>query len=374
MKAPVTAIIATLVAIVAFSAGRLSSGKNRDQDPSSPETPGRKASVRSGSQAAGSNRKSDATVRSGNLVADHALTVEEARLLTSEQRMAFLTQGAMSWNSSNQSTLLSGVIAALTKEEIGPATDILGGVQDRGNYQTQEVWDALWTQWGRVDPAKALGFFAKDNSGKSASDARNMMTGWLEADPVAAFAWAKQPKQSNLEAAAAALAITRNANGDPKRMEATILALPADDLTRTACLQDYFDLASMAGEGQGAAVTYDQLSPTLRAAGWPVAIQRLTYQDPQAAARWLESHAGDPGRDYRLAHRLVADLVPSDPAGTMAWAVTLPGLTDDSPSHQIHPAEVAASTWLEIDPIAAQAWLKSHAATVPSVQPMFEKE
>jgi hypothetical protein len=61
-------------------------------------------------------------------------------------------------------------------------------------------------------------------------------------------------------ATAAALAITRNANGDPKRMEASILALPTDapehDLTRTACLQDYFDLASMSAQGQGAAETW----------------------------------------------------------------------------------------------------------------------
>ncbi|HEY1122220.1 MAG TPA: hypothetical protein VGE67_11500, partial [Haloferula sp.] len=244
MKASVTAIIATLIAILAFFAGRSGASKGRVGNPTDSEAPGRGTTVSSLSASSNSGRKpksaADSDSRAVSFVSDHALTVEEARALTSEERMALITRGGMSWNSGNQIALMGGVIAALTKDEIGPATEILGGIQDRGNFQTQEVWNALWTQWGRVDPTKALEFFAAEHSGKSKSDARNMMTGWIETDPLAAFAWAKQPKQSSLEAAAAALAITRNANGDPKRMEASILALPADSpASETPVLQGF---------------------------------------------------------------------------------------------------------------------------------------
>jgi len=378
MKAPVTAIIATLVAILSFVAGRWGSGKDRgssDKAPAGSAAPGDETTA---SSLAGSSRKAkskaDPEGRPANFVSDHALTVEEARALTSEERMALITRGGMSWNSGNQAALMCGVIAALTEDEIGPATQILGGIQDRGNFQTQEVWDALWTQWGRVNPTKALEFFANDDSGKSKGDARHMMTGWLEADPLAAFTWAKQPKQSGLEAAAAALAITRNANGDPKRMEASILALPADEITRSACLQDYFDLASMAGEGLGAAETYDQLPSALRSAGWPVTMQRMIHQDPQAAAEWLATHSGDAGRNYQIAHEMVGEMVSRNPAATLTWAMKLPGLYDTSSTRQVHPAEIAISQWLEVDRPAATAWLQSHSADASWTKPLIEGE
>ncbi|RYD68733.1 MAG: hypothetical protein EOP83_00070 [Verrucomicrobiaceae bacterium] len=391
MKASVTAIIATLVAICAFFAGRMGAGKENASDKANREASGDAVTVSSISGGGRSDwtPKSNADQQSKQVsfVSDHALTVEEARALTSEERMALITRGGMSWNSGNQIALMDGVIAALTKDEIGPATEILGGIQNRGNFQTQEVWNALWTQWGRVNPTKALEFFADDHSGKSKSDARHMMTGWLEADPLAAFAWAKQPKRSDLEAAAAALAITRNANGDPKRMEASILALPADNpvdgtlilqgspratdfvaqpgynQTRSACLQDYFDLVSMVGDGQDAAKTYDQLPPALQSSGWSVALQRMILQDPQVAAEWLTTHASDPGYDNPLTLSLAVDMANQDPGAAMAWATKMPGLNESGPgTGKIHPAQAALGTWLNDDPEAASAWLRSNAA------------
>ena len=372
MKASVTAILAALVAIIGFLAGRMGAAKDKTNDPADTKASGGDTTVSSLSGPTGGDRKpkpkAEVESRPITFVSDHALTVEEARALTSEERMAMITRGGMSWNSGNQLALMSGVIAALTQDEIGPATEILGGIQDRGNFQTQEVWSALWTQWGRVNPTKALEFFAQENSGKSKSDARNMMTGWLETDPQEAFAWAKQPKSSNLEAMAAALAITWNANGDPKRMEASILSLPADspeyEMTRAACLQDYYDLVSMSGQGQGAAETYDQLPAALRSTAWPVTLERMILQDPQAAAEWVTSHISDPGRDYGLTISLASQMASSDPVAAIAWATRLPG---EDPVHS------AFGTWMQQDSEAALAWLRANAADAPWAKPYLDR-
>ena len=220
---------------------------------------------------------------------------EKVALLSSEERMALLADGALIYNSANQAAVLCGVISALTKEEIRDAANILGRIQDRGNGITQPVWDALYKQWGRVDPVVALAHFGIDAVSKSPADAKHVMAGWLETDSSAALAWATLPKQAPLEAAAAAYAITSSTGGDRKRLEAAILELPADSQMTRACLEDFFDLASLAGEGQTATAIYDGLAPSLRAAAWPVTKRRLTFAEPAEAAAWMEKHANDPG-------------------------------------------------------------------------------
>jgi len=208
----------------------------------------------------------ETSVRPESLAHCERVSAEKAALLDSRARMRLLADGALVYHSANQVAVLCGVISALTKEEIREALGILCGIQERGNYQTQQVWDSLWKQWGRVDPMVCLADFAAGADARSRADARNVMIGWLETDSAAALAWAKEPRQAPLEAAAAAQAIASHAHGDLKQLQFAILALPADGLTATECLQDYFDLASLAGEDQTAANTYDNLPAALRPA------------------------------------------------------------------------------------------------------------
>jgi hypothetical protein len=298
------------------------------------------------------------------------ISAEKAARLSSAERMALLVNGAMVYNSGNQTAVLCDLISTCTKDEIREAARLFSEVQERGNFQTREVWDSLWKQWGRVDPMGCLKDAGENAPAKSPGDVRNVMAGWLETDAAGALSWAKEPKQDSLQAAAAALAITQSANGDFKRLESLIRALPSDGLTRQACLQDYFDLVSLAGESQSVPATYEQLDPSLRADAWPVAMQRLSYGDPQEAFSWLQNHAGDPGRDYRVVECLFDELAEKDPAGTLKWVVELPApLIDDPFAEQTHPALMVMRKWQQQDPAAAAAWLKTQPPDAPWALP-----
>lgn len=286
------------------------------------------------------------------------MSTEQAVLLTSKERLAALADGAAIYQSGNQVVVLCGLISALTKDEMREAMAILGGVQDRGNFQTQEVWDTLWKQWGRVDPMGCIADFGEDARSKSRKDARNVMAGWLETNADAALAWAMEPKTAPLQAAAAALAITNNANGDLNQLQSAIRALPADSPTARECLNDYFDLASLTGKDPSAADIYDELDPALQAAAWPVAMRRLALADPQQAATWLEKHASDPGADYSSTSGFVQELAMQDPAGTAKWAMNLPGVLEKGTNN--NPLIIVISQWAEIDPEAAKAWAKAN--------------
>ncbi len=298
------------------------------------------------------------------------LSAEKAARLSSAERMALLVNGAMVYNSGNQTAVLCDLISTFSKEEIREAARLFSEVQERGNFQTREVWDSLWKQWGRVDPMACLASAGRDDSARSHGDVRNVMAGWLETDAAAALAWAKGPTKGKLEAAAAAFAITQSANGDMEKLFVAISSLPSNSLTTRECFHDYFDLASLAGEGQSVPAIYDQLDPSLREEAWPVAMQRLSYGDAQQAVSWLQNHAGDPGQKYRVVERLIDELADKDPAGTLKWAIELPvPLIEDPFDEQMHPAVVVMRKWQQQDPAAAAAWLKTQPPDAPWALP-----
>jgi hypothetical protein len=272
--------------------------------------------------------------------------------LTSDERLDLLANGALAGDYGNQEAMLCGLISVLTREEIREAAQILAAIQSRGNSQAPEVWKSLWKQWGRLDPEGALEFCA---GGRTAGDARNVMAGWLETQSDAALAWARMPGKSSLDAAAAALAIGWDAGGDPRRMEAAILNLPAGDATTAACIEEYFDMAMVSGNGQDAAATYEKLPAALRPAAWSAAARRIGYGDAAAAKEWLSQHATDPGRNYDSLARLFDSLSYRDPAGTAEWAARLPYSPE---SDRVNPAAYPFMRWRQTDPGAAAAWLE----------------
>lgn len=298
-------------------------------------------------------------------------SAENAARLTSKERLELLANGALVSDYGNQAAMLCGLISVLTKEEIGEAMNILGGIQDQGNRQSQVVWDSFWKQWGRVDPEVCLADFGENAVSKSPTDSRNVMTGWLEIDADAALAWARKPGKAPLEATAAALAISRSANGDLKQFETAILKLPADGATAKACLEDYFDLASLAGKDQTAATIYQQIPAELRPAAWTVAAKRIGYGDPATAKAWLTAHAADPGQDYDAISDLFNSLMHEDPAGTARWAAQLPAEPGSDQIRggriPIHPGFQAVRNWMQKEPAAAEAWLKTQPPDAPWV-------
>ncbi len=286
---------------------------------------------------------------------------QTARRMTSKQRLDLLGKGALVYDGGKQAEMLCGVINALTKEEMQTAMDLLAQAQDGGNACAQIVWDTLWKQWGRVDPVACIKYLNATPNSKSRSDARHVMEGWLETDADAALAWAKDAKNTRLDAAAAAMAMTWNSGGDLKQLGEAILSRPPGDKAARDCMWDYFDLASLSKDSPTAGRIYDDLPPGLKEAAWPVTLQRLTYTDPQSAKDWLQQHANEPGHSYLEAGRLVYDLSRKDPEGTAKWAAGLPIVLGQDQ----HPASIAISRWMQSDPQAAKAWL----ATLPQDSP-----
>jgi hypothetical protein len=289
------------------------------------------------------------------------LSEQGARRMSPEERLDILAKGALVFDGNKQADMLCGLLAAMTKEEMPEATRLLAEAQDGGNACAQAVLDTLWKQWGRVDPVGCIEYFAANSGSKTRSDARFLMEGWLEVDPAAALAWARQPRESRLDSAAAAMAITWDSSGDPKRLQGELLSMPAGSPVTRECLLDYFDLASLDKDSPSAAEIHARLPPALQQAAWTVTLQRLTYTNPQAAKDWLEKHAGDPGQDYNDAGRLIEELCRRDLAGTAKWAAGLP----PAQGPHRHPAEKAIDTWLRADRPAALAWL----ATLPPGSP-----
>ena len=263
-----------------------------------------------------------------------------------------MRKGALISDGLKQEAFLSGVLPTLSKDELEQAIALLGKAQDRGNFCAQGVWDEVWRQSGRVNAEGCLSSFAKDTS---RSDSRHVMEGWLEADPEGTLAWAKTPKSSHHEAAAAAYALSHEAGGDAAKLLSTISSLPIDEAVKTECLKDYFDLADISGQTQGTASTYDQFPPTLKPQAWETTMQRLCYTDPQEAVDWLASHVNDAGRDYRSTERLFGDLAKDDPAGTADWAAKLPAAPDGS----FPPTQIVYASWRTRDSAAAQAWIET---------------
>jgi hypothetical protein len=292
------------------------------------------------------------------------LAVEDAARLTSEERIALLKTASVLGDPEKQADILCGLISAMNEEELLECTRTLLDAQRKGNAWSQEVWNTLWTQWGRVNPEACLALSKTGerypgwnglNGLNTYNDYRCLMAGWLDARPDAAMAWAHEAKDNRSEAAGAAFAITHSANGDLGKMEAAILAVSSDKLTARACFRDYFDLAVAAEDKPLPSAVYDRLNPALREAAWSETMERMAYTDPREAAAWLTKHAGDPGCDYSELTQFVSSLAGEDPAGTAQWAIALPVVNPQAG----HPAALAFSRWMQADPAAAGAWLES---------------
>jgi hypothetical protein len=366
MKPTAILAIVACTAVAAFLVGRM--GKEKDDVRKS----SRDGAV-AASRSAGRSLVETRADRPGKRppapqpeAASGVVTLEQARSMTREERLAMIEKGAKLAGGTAQKDLILGVIGALQAGEMRDAVDLIGKAQRNGNYQAPEVWAAMWTQWGKVAPEDCFARFRERPEGKGRNDVRNTMRGWLETAPASALAWAKQPDRTPLEASAAALAISHGAQGDAAKLQATILDLP-EGVLRKETLKDLYDMEGMKDGGRSPAVIYTEMPETLKADAWSVTAQRLAFSDQEAAKSWITEHAGEPGTDYGATQRMVMDLANGDAAAATKWAVDLPGLPNaegEYPAFGIHPVAIAGSRWLQVDPEGFKTWL----ATQPQDQ------
>lgn len=364
MKTPLALLFIAIVVIAAFLLGR-----GKDGDVRKSEVANAQASTPVQTSA---NVKSMVKKRVGPDV----LTLEQASALSHEERIDLLKKAAVLADPEKQADILCGLLSVMTEEQLLEATRTLLDAQRKGNAWSQDTWNALWTQWGRVDPEACL---ALSKTGKpypgwnglnglnTPDDYRCLMAGWMEADPAKALAWAREPKDNFREATGAAFAITSSANGDLKKMEEAILTLPGDDLTMQACFQDYFDLA--VSNGEKPASMYEGMSARMREAAWPEVVSRLGTASPEEAFAWYDQHGKDPGSNDRTAAEMIFGFAEKNPEDTMAWAsnikedFTIEGFTG-------HPAMLIYNVWMMHDQGAANAWLEKQPATTPWIARM----
>lgn len=367
MKTSLAVLFIAVVGVAAFLIGRGSPGSGTPADKGSKELNTR--TVSSQAVASSTPRKPAIKPRTGPDV----MTFENAARLTPEERIAMLKKAAVLADPEKQADILVGLISAMTQDELAESTRSLLDAQRKGNAWSQEVWNTLWTQWGKVNAEACLELSKTGerypgwnglNGLNTYNDYRCLMAGWLEAHPDKAMAWAQEPKDNLREAMGAAFAITSSANGDLKQMEAAILSIADNELTMKACFTDYFDLASSKGEKPEA--LYERMDPKLRAAAWPETMDRLGKGNPDEATAWFEKHGNDPGRDNESVVGFIVKLAEKDPAETVKWAGALPA----SAPGTISPVEIAFSVWVQRDSAAASEWLRNQPAGTPWIARM----
>ncbi|MES2437862.1 MAG: hypothetical protein V4584_02260 [Verrucomicrobiota bacterium] len=370
MKTPLAFLLVVLIGIAAFLMGRGELG-----GPPRPEVPEINTRTAPSQPAAAA---ADGSAGAKNRIGSGVLSTEKAGKMTPAERVALLKKAALLADTGKQSDILCGLISAMTQEELIESTQVLLDAQFHGNSWSQDVWNALWTQWGRVAAVACLELSKQSSGNKTwngfkglntTNDYRCLMAGWLETNPEEALAWARQDKPDIRSAVGAAYAITSGAGGDLKQMEAAILGIAGNKLTAQACFEDYFDLAATSADKPSPTQIYDRLAPALQSAAWPTVIERLSQTDTAAAAAWLDSHADDPGYEPRAAYGLIQKWVGKDPAEAVQWAVGLP-----ASGEQMHPAAFAVRGWLQQDPVAANAWLKTQPADAAWVTPFMKTQ
>lgn len=365
MKAPLALLFVALVGAAAFFLGR---GK-----PGAPPAPAPEpVNTRTVSSAASKGTLPTALVVKPRFGPD-VLSTETAGKMTPEERVALLKKASVLADPEKQADILVGLISVMTQEELLEGTKALLDAQRRGNEWSQEVWNALWTQWGRVNAEACLALSKTGerhpdwnglNGLNTSNDYRCLMAGWLEAHPEKAMAWAREPKDATREAAGAAFAITSSAQGDLERMHDAILSVSGNELTMQACLQDYFDLAN--SEGKRPSEIYEGMDSKLRSAAWPQVMWRLSQGDVATAAEFFAKHGNDPGRNEEASYSLVGALAEKDPEATVNWAIGLSFPSSEvSESYYGHPAAFAIVRWMNQDPVAAQEWLRSQPSDSP---------
>lgn len=290
------------------------------------------------------------------------ITADQARKLTSQQRLALLKKALLIGKLEQQYANIDSIVHALTKDELPEATSMLSASHISDHYG---IMLRLSVRWGCLDPIGGMRIMNDPYALLNGLRRNALMSGWFETDPASALAWSELQSANPETADMAAHVLGLSIGPYHKKLLATIENLRPNDVRIPYCLERYFGLYGVYTGNYDPAALYEKIPTHLRHFAWPITMERLTYIDQQHAVAWLNAHVNDQGRDYKSTNRLLDALAKKDPAGTAQWASTLPESTDDEKWK--HPAFVATLRWYEEDPAAAKVWLHTQPTTLPWV-------
>ncbi|MBK1834667.1 hypothetical protein [Roseibacillus ishigakijimensis] len=211
-----------------------------------------------------------------------------------EERLALFQRSALLGDIGRQATVLCELIETADSAELEEMTRLLKQAQDRGNAWDQEVWNELWKQWGRMDPVRCLEL-AGDGQGMShGGDYEQMMAGWIEVDRLAAKEWVDSLPRGYAETGVAAYFVAEGDFKNPEEMGAAILEATGDLRIRAASIHRYLDFCVSQPE-LSLVEAYERTPEELRPLVAGKLAERISYQDPEAAAQWLLAHSDEGG-------------------------------------------------------------------------------
>lgn len=293
-------------------------------------------------------------------------------MMTREERLARFERAMMLWEPSEQAAIVCGLIGGLKKDEIREAVDLLVLTQQRGNYFPPSVWEAIWNRWGKLDGEACFRYLQGGSALTSRSMrmkngprevGREVMQGWLSANPSGALAWATQPRESFLETAAAAMALTHSAHGDLAMMEEILSAHLTNSAVVAEGLVDYFDVAMLQSDDVTVEAIYHELPSGLRPHALRETCTRLLLDDPNQAIKWLADNGPRGEESYQL---LVGYAHSSAINGEhVAGVKALSNLPYRSSEDHNHPITMPLLQWLEHSPEEAKQWLATQPEDAP---------
>lgn len=183
------------------------------------------------------------------------------------------------------------------------------------------------------------------------------VSGWATVDPAAAFSWTRH-NLFDTDRRTAVEAMIGAGTAQSAGLQQAVRALCAEDATYA---DDYgrMLLATLAGEGAFAsALEFARATETSHRDYWLSATMYSWAQyEPQAAAATLATFT-DPSAYNEAAHGLILGWSSNDPLSLLTFAERLPAGNLRSEAYN-----QALQNWVVQDPVAASAWLESHAGS-----------
>ncbi len=200
--------------------------------------------------------------------------------------------------------------------------------------------------WASVDPEAAKAYLATvENDWEKNSLAHGIVSGLASSDPGAATTFVFQMDTEQRESIA---------NIDDQRTREGI------ERARAYAFDRQLDTIANAQieRGMNIATAWAEGLPegTIKASAFDRVAEGFAREDPEAAAEWVKSHAGNEYAD-RAIREVAEELGRDDPSAAVRWLAELP---DESQPRAIHQS---MERWTKEDPVAAGEYLTAMPAS-----------
>lgn len=199
---------------------------------------------------------------------------------------------------------------------------------------------AAITGWASVDPDGAKAYLATvENDWEKNTLAHGIVSGLASSDPAAATDFVFQ--MDTEQRGAIAKMEDERAREGVERARAYAFDRQLDTIA-TAQIQRGMNNATAWAEGLP--------EGSIKASAFDRVAENFAREDPQAAADWVKSHAGEEYAE-RAIREVAEELGREDPSAAVRWLAELP---DESQSRAIHQS---MERWTKEDPVAAGEYL-----------------